>query len=108
MKKSNKVMKVGAILLAGGLAVGVCITAFGMIRTFIAIGKSGAGPPPEQVAETIGHSMVATSISMYVSFLGLCLVIGAYWAGRKRCDSTEKLPIEHSPSGSQSRDVANP
>jgi len=101
MKKSNKVMKVGAILLAGGLAVGVCITAFGMIRTFIAIGKSGAGPPPEQVAETIGHSMVATSISMYVSFLGLCLVIGAYLAAKKQSNSTERRPTEHGLPGPQ-------
>ena len=107
MKKSSKVMKVGANLFVGGLAVGLCITAFSIIRSFNVISASGAAPPPEQVAETIRYSLLAASISMYVSFLGLCLAIGAYLAGRKQGKSTERRSTEHGPPGPQSRGVNN-
>jgi hypothetical protein len=86
MKKSVKVAIAGAVLFVVGFAVGVGITLFGMIDAFQTIAQSGAKARPEQVAEAVHSSMMATWIGLGVSFLGLCLGLGGlivYFKGRK-------------------------
>jgi hypothetical protein len=107
MKNSVKVAIAGGVLFVGGIVVGVGVTVVGMMCAFTAIGNSPTTPPPSELAEGIGYSLMATSIGMGVSFLGFCILIGgviAYVAGRKRCN----VPEDRDPRGPQSTGVTHP
>lgn len=82
----------GAILFVVSLLLGVSGTIVGMIRSFNSAAESGA-VSPDELAEGIRTSLIATLIAMPFALVGLCLLVGgvvAYVTGRGKRGTEER------------------
>jgi hypothetical protein len=76
MKYSVTVLIVGAVLVVGGITLGLGVTMMGIVRTFSSITESGQ-VPAQQIAEGTSNSVVASAIGIAAALLGVCLALGA-------------------------------
>jgi len=86
MKKSIKVLVVGAVLLVGGLVFGLGCTVIGMMWTFSRLGST-QDVSPDQLGESLVSSFMFSAIGIPVAIVGFCLIVGgsiAYLVGRER------------------------
>ena len=86
MKKSIKFIISGAVLFFGSLIFGVGGTVISLIYSFNQM-SSFEQANPDQLAEGISSSLIATLVGIPIAFIGFCLLVGgliAYLVGRFR------------------------
>jgi len=92
MRTSAKVSIFGAALFVVSLSLGIRATTLGMIRSFNSIAEPSM-QSPEELAESIGNSLVSTAVGIPFAIVGLGLLVGgliAYFRSKQRPDAIEK------------------